>query len=111
MAASPIKINTHFDDHTTSASETTASSSPTPQSSLHEVFAAVTRGDLYTLRNLIPNRFSLRDVRLDDNWTLVLEAVHRRQADVLAFLISKGCDVNEGDDFGHTPLWWASSDR
>jgi len=114
-AASPIKITEAVfeDPHANSSGDEAATTTTTlsPHSSHpDQAFVAVIQGNLNKLR-AVSGHLNISDVRVTEGWSLVLEAVHRRRVEVLKYLVSKGCDINQGDDFGHTPLWWAASDR
>lgn len=68
----------------------------------HELFACVTRGDLYSLQAYLGHEEGeIHEIRNDEGFTLVLEACHRKQEHILLYLLDRGFDGDATDNVGH----------
>ena len=72
------------------------------------IFAAATGGDLTTVRGAVDKDPALLKATEWDNATLLHDAVGQKHADVVAYLLDKGADVNAVTKDGLTPLHMAA---
>lgn len=66
-------------------------------------FSAVAKGDLYALRALLDN-YRLVDVKSDDDYGLLSYAILHNQTEVAELLIKRGCDINNVNKYGGSPM-------
>lgn len=77
---------------------------PLYMSQLRELaFNAVAKGDLYALRALLDN-YKLIDVKSDDDYGLLSYALLHNQTEAAELLIKRGCDINNINKYGGSPM-------